>query len=195
MSHGSPSGADAQKKSDPVKTAIAVAVGAFALIVGIGLLASYAVGTHSLGANNEKTNSPEEIAKRIAPLTTLAVDGSKAPAAAAPVTAKAPDAPVVAMAIPVALPVGVAAAKPAGGEGVYNSACTACHGAGIAGAPKTGDKGAWAARVAQGKPTLYDHAIKGYQGKAGVMPAKGGNAALSDDDVKSAVDYLVALAK
>jgi cytochrome c5 len=83
----------------------------------------------------------------------------------------------------------------AGGEAVYKSACVACHGAGIAGAPKSGDKAAWSPRIAQGKSLLYEHAIRGYQGKAGVMPAKGGNAALADADVKSAVDYMVALAK
>ncbi|MEP7275105.1 MAG: c-type cytochrome, partial [Betaproteobacteria bacterium] len=73
--------------------------------------------------------------------------------------------------------------------------CIACHGAGIAGAPKFGDKGAWAPRLAQGVNTLYTHAIAGYTGKAGMMPAKGGNAALSDAEVKAAVDYMAAAAK
>jgi cytochrome c5 len=71
----------------------------------------------------------------------------------------------------------------------------ACHAAGVAGAPKTGDKSAWTPRIAQGANVLYDHALKGFQGKAGVMPAKGGNTALSDDDVKAAVDYMVGAAK
>jgi cytochrome c5 len=97
------------------------------------------------------------------------------------------------MAIPAAVAPG--AQSSAGGEGVYKTACIACHGAGIAGAPKAGDKAAWSPRIAQGKPMLYDHALKGYQGKAGVMPAKGGNVALADADVKSAVDYMVSLAK
>ena len=101
---------------------------------------------------------------------------------------------IVAIAIPAAIPAG-AAAPAATGEGTFKGACIACHGAGIAGAPKAGDKALWAPRIAQGKPTLYDHAIKGYQGKAGVMPAKGGNAGLADADVKAAVDYMVALAK
>jgi cytochrome c5 len=70
----------------------------------------------------------------------------------------------------------------------------ACHGAGIAGAPKVGDKAAWTARIAQGNPTLYEHAIKGYQGKAGVMPPKGGSTA-PDADVKAAVDYMVLSSK
>ena len=78
------------------------------------------------------------------------------------------------------------------GEDVYNGACMACHAAGIAGAPRTGDKAAWADRIAQGADTLYTHAIGGFQGKAGVMPAKGGTAALSHHEVKAAVDHMVA---
>jgi cytochrome c5 len=204
MSYGSHSGADAQKKSNPVKLAIAVAVGLLALILGIAGLASYSVGSFTLGATNEKARAPEAIAANIAPVTKLVVDPSKGPvpgagagtvAATAPSAAKAPDAPIVAMAIPAAAAPGAATAKPAGGETVYNAACTACHGPGIAGAPKSGDKAAWAPRIAQGKPTLYEHAIKGFQGKAGVMPAKGGNTSLSDDDVKAAVDYMIALNK
>jgi cytochrome c5 len=70
----------------------------------------------------------------------------------------------------------------------------ACHGAGIAGAPKVGDKTNWAPRIAQGNAVLYEHALKGFQGKAGVMPPKGGSAA-PDADVKAAVDYMVAAAK
>jgi cytochrome c5 len=80
------------------------------------------------------------------------------------------------------------------GKKLYEGVCVACHGQGIAGAPKFGDKAAWGPRIAQGKPTLYEHAIKGYVGKAGAMPAKGGSAA-SDDDVKAAVDYMAAAAK
>ena len=69
--------------------------------------------------------------------------------------------------------------------------CAACHDAGIAGAPAMGDKAAWSSRVAQGIDTLYEHAIQGFQGQAGYMPAKGGNAALSDESVKAAVDHMV----
>ena len=82
-----------------------------------------------------------------------------------------------------------------GGEEVYNQACVACHGAGIAGAPKFGDKGAWAARIAQGGDTMHKHAIEGYQGKGGFMPPKGGRTDLSDQSVINAVDYMVNAAK
>jgi cytochrome c5 len=210
MSDHSSSQANTASKSNPIKTAIFVALGALALIIGVFLLAKFAVGTHEVGATNEAANKPEMVAKRIAPVTSLLVvqqaggvpAASPAPAPAAAATtattataATAATAPVVAALIPAANPAGAAPAAAGGGEGVYKGACVACHGAGIAGAPKLGDKAAWATRIAQGKPTLYEHAIKGYQGKAGVMPAKGGNSALADADVQAAVDYMVASAK
>ena len=86
-------------------------------------------------------------------------------------------------------------AKAADGKGTYDKACMACHAAGVAGAPKLGDKAAWKDRIAQGNDTLYTHAIKGFQGKKGFMPAKGGNAALADADVKASVDYMVGQSK
>ena len=93
-----------------------------------------------------------------------------------------------------AAPVAAAGAS-VDGKGTYQSACFACHGTGAAGAPKVGDKGAWSARIAQGTAKLYDHAINGFQGKSGFMPAKGGNASLSDDAVKAAVDHMVSASK
>ena len=76
----------------------------------------------------------------------------------------------------------------------YNAACFACHGTGAAGAPLFGNKDAWKARIAQGNATLYANAIKGFQGKTGFMPAKGGSQ-LSDADVQAVVDYMVANSK
>ncbi|MGF1546277.1 MAG: c-type cytochrome [Thiotrichales bacterium] len=73
------------------------------------------------------------------------------------------------------------------GAKVYQTACGFCHDAGVAGAPKTGDSAAWAARIAAGVETMHTSAIKGI----GAMPAKGGNPALSDEDVKRAVDYMI----
>ena len=83
------------------------------------------------------------------------------------------------------------AAPPKDGTEVFQQVCSTCHGAGIAGAPKVGDKAVWAPRIAEGKATLYGHALQGFQGKSGVMPAKGGRADLSDDLIKQAVDYMV----
>ena len=82
-------------------------------------------------------------------------------------------------------------AVPKDGPALYDAVCKTCHETGLAGAPKFGDHAAWAARIAQGKPTLYEHAIKGYHGQAGVMPAKGGRADLSDQLIESGVDYMV----
>lgn len=76
----------------------------------------------------------------------------------------------------------------------YQAACFACHGTGAAGAPKVGDKAAWKARIAAGNATLYTHAIKGYKGKKGFMPAKGGSS-LSDSAVKAVVDHMVKKSK
>ena len=89
----------------------------------------------------------------------------------------------------------VAMAVPKNGKDLFDSVCTSCHGAGIAGAPKAGDKSAWSARIAEGKPTLYQHALNGFQGKSGVMPAKGGRTDLPDDLIKQGVDYMVSLAQ
>lgn len=77
----------------------------------------------------------------------------------------------------------------------YQKTCFACHGTGVAGAPKFGDKAAWKMHIAKGKATLYKHAIEGFKGTKGFMPAKGGNASLSDAEVKAAVDYMVAHSK
>jgi len=82
----------------------------------------------------------------------------------------------------------------ADGEAVFNKTCKMCHGAGIAGAPKAGDAEAWNPRIAKGNETLYDHAINGFHDKS-IMPAKGGNKTLSDEEVKAAVDYMVGLIK
>ncbi|MGD9388555.1 MAG: c-type cytochrome [Gammaproteobacteria bacterium] len=95
---------------------------------------------------------------------------------------------------PTAVAAPVAAAEPAAdlsGEDIYKVACTACHGAGIAGAPKTGDAAAWAPRVAKGMDTLVTHAIEGFQGEAGYMPPRGGYSDLTDEQVRDAVQYMV----
>jgi cytochrome c5 len=77
------------------------------------------------------------------------------------------------------------------GQKVYQASCIACHGAGIAGAPMVGNAAAWASRIEAGADSLYSNAINGFQGSSGMMPGKGGNASLSDDEVKAAVDYMV----
>ncbi len=79
------------------------------------------------------------------------------------------------------------------GPQVYNAACVVCHGNGVGGAPIVGDVDGWAARIAQGDDMLYDHAINGFQGEAITpMLPKGGRTDLSDQEVRDAVDYMVA---
>ncbi len=77
------------------------------------------------------------------------------------------------------------------GSVIFGNLCTGCHTSGAGNAP-TMDKGHWASRITQGKDTLYKHAIEGYTGPdGGVMPAKGGNPALTDDQVKATVDWML----
>ena len=94
-----------------------------------------------------------------------------------------------------ALAAPAAPAEDLAGEAVFNMACVACHGAGVAGAPKFSDAAAWAPRVAKGVATLHEHALKGFQGQAGFMPPKGGRVDLTDKSIMNAVDYMVAGSK
>jgi len=105
-----------------------------------------------------------------------------APAAAAPAAVTAP--------APAAAPAAPAVAENEVGKGVFGKTCAMCHAAGVAGAPKPGDKADWGPRIAQGKDTLYKHAIEGFTGAKGMMPAKGGAANLTDAEVKAAVDFM-----
>ena len=123
--------------------------------------------------------------KEPAPPAAVATAAATPPAATSP----SPAAPAA------AAPAPASATGKADGKKIYDTTCVACHGAGIAGAPKFGDKSAWTARIAEGNDTLYSHAIQGFQGKSGVMPPKGGNTTLPDADVKAAVDYMVTAAK
>ena len=136
------------------------------------------------GASFKEPVAPEAAAPAAANTASASATAVAAPAAAVAVAA----APVAA---PVAAPA-IAAADT--GKKLYDTACIACHGAGIAGAPKLGDKGAWAARIGQGDAVMYEHAIKGFQGKTGFMPPKGGSTA-PDAEVKAAVDYMVVASK
>ena len=109
---------------------------------------------------------------------------SEAPPAAAPAAAPAPVA-----AAPAPAP---AAADGGKGADIFKKTCAKCHQTGVAGAPKLGDKADWGPRIAQGNDTLYKHAIEGFNGSKGAMPPKGGSPSLSDDDMKTVVDFMVA---
>lgn len=86
----------------------------------------------------------------------------------------------------------VAAPASAPGAKTYKSTCSICHKSGLHGAPRFGNREDWVTRTANGNEPLYDHAIKGFKGNKGIMPARGSNYKLSDDEVKAAVDYMVA---
>ena len=85
---------------------------------------------------------------------------------------------------------GATAKGPKTGQEVYDGLCTSCHAAGVSGAPKMGDSGAWGSRIAQGEATLFKHALEGFTGSSGNMPAKGGNPGLSDLEVERAVVFM-----
>jgi cytochrome c5 len=121
-------------------------------------------------------------------LSACGQDSGKQAAAPAPAQSAAPAAPA---ATPAPSPVAAAPAANAVGESVYKKTCALCHASGTAGAPIPGNKADWEPRVAQGKDLLYKHAIEGFTGAKGQMPARGGNTALTDDEVKAAVAFMV----
>lgn len=106
---------------------------------------------------------------------------------AVPATAPAP--------APVAAPAVAPVAENTVGKSVFGKTCAMCHAVGAAGAPKPGDKADWEPRIAQGNEVLYKHALEGFTGAKGQMPARGANAALSNEEVKAAVDYMVDLSR
>jgi cytochrome c5 len=165
-----------------------------AITIGLFFISNALADAH---IDTEQRGNPiamAELEKRIAPVGTVVTDApavapAKSPVAVAP--AQIEMAPAVQVAMAPAAP-----AKPkVDGAAIYGQACVACHGAGIAGAPKFGDKAAWAPRIKQGMPTLYEHSLKGFTGKGGMMPPKGGRMDFSDEQVKAAVDHMVAAAK
>jgi cytochrome c5 len=175
-------------ETHPLKLAIAIVGGAVAMIVGIMLLVQFAIGSYGARSlKDEATMKPEVVASRIAPVAKLALD----PNAPAPAVAPAAGAPVAvaAVAIPKA-PAKAGGADAGKGKALYDTTCMACHAAGVAGAPKFGDKAAWAPRIKTGVAALYEAVLKG----KGAMPPKGGSSA-ADADLKAAVDYMVAAAK
>ena len=185
MSQHQPDPIENNNDSHPVKLAIIIAVGTLALIIGIILLAKFAVNAYGArDLKNDPAMRGEAVVKRIAPVAAVAVDPN---APAAP-----PAAPAAAVPAPNAgAPVKVAATEGAGAQKTYDAVCGMCHNAGVAGAPKVGDKAEWTKRLAQGKDTLYASAIKG----KGAMPARGGNPSIADADIRAAVDHLLATAK
>jgi cytochrome c5 len=144
-----------------------------------------------LMANKAGAKFDEPKAEAAAPAAAPAPMAAAPAAAAAPVAVAAAAPVAVAAAAPVAV-AAMAAAAPAAdvGKKLYDTACMACHVAGVAGAPKFGDKAAWAPRIATGLDALTASVVKG----KGAMPPKGGSAA-SDAEIRASVEYMVAAAR
>jgi cytochrome c5 len=157
--------------------------------VVLGLLVAFAVGVfafaHYIGEKNQVAHAltdprlQQSIEERVANPARVAVAGQDNSALTImPVTASA---------------ISTAAISYTSGTEVYDNVCSLCHKVGLMGAPKAGDKADWAPRIAQGKTKLYEHAIKGFTGKKGSMPAKGGDPRISDELIHEAVDHLISL--
>jgi cytochrome c5 len=173
----------------PGKLAVGVAIGAVALIVGIYLIVQLALHAYAgRSMKGDPSMSEAAVKSRIAPVAQLAIDPNAQVAAAAPAPAQSA---VASVSIPPPSAPAKAAAGAGSGKSTYDSVCHVCHAAGVAGAPKFGDKAAWAPRIKQGLAALHASALKG----KGAMPPKGGNPSLSDADVAAAVDYMVSAAK
>jgi len=123
----------------------------------------------SFSFNTYAKEDQSSVIERIKPFGSVCVQGKEC-AVKVPVVAAAP----------------AAGGAPRSGEQVYTAVCAGCHGAGVMGAPKYGAAADWAPRKAKGIAMLNDHALKGFN----AMPAKGGCAACSDDEIKAAVAYM-----
>ncbi|MGE0079780.1 MAG: cytochrome c5 family protein [Thiohalomonadaceae bacterium] len=130
-------------------------------------------GVHGLISPSRVADmSKEATLARIAPVGRLNTG--------APMVAEAP-----------AVPAAPAKASARSGEQVYNASCQACHATGAAGAPKLGDKAAWGPRIQQGMDTLVNHALNGFK----AMPARGTCGNCSDQEIRSAVEFMLSKSK
>jgi cytochrome c5 len=158
-------------------------IGGLSVITVLILIGALAIYAHE--PKEVDPNQAAQISERIAPMAAVYAGntGRAAMEAAAENAAKAAASQV-------------AYGGTTDGKTIYGNLCTSCHTAGIAGAPKLGNKSMWGPRIAQGLDTLVKHAIEGYHGPDGnYMPAKGGNPALTDAQVRAAVTWIVGQAK
>jgi cytochrome c5 len=170
--------------SNPVTSTDRIFLKHFAML--IGFLVLVAIALIALGIYIYSKHPPEPnpnlgvASERIAPVGAVyAGDTGRAAMAAAQEAAKA------------AAAAQVAYGGTTDGKTIYGNLCHSCHDTGAGGAPKITDKAIWAPRVAEGLDTLVKHAIEGYTGKSGIMPAKGGNPSLTDEQVKATVQWIV----
>lgn len=151
-------------------------VGIFVGIVAGILLLGDLVG-EGLGAQAEEGAAQSAIVERIRPIGEVALIGDPTLAAAPSDGATAPPPAAVSSTL--------------SGTELYDQLCALCHAAGVGGAPLLTDLASWQPRIEQGAEVLRDHVINGYQGSAGVMPAKGGRTDLSDAEVLAAMQYML----
>lgn len=173
----------------PIKTpkqlVVVVVLSFVVTVLGIVMIVELVTGGLKVDPKSPAM-SEEAVARRLKPVDEVVIAEAGAPATATKSTRPAAGAAVQSSAGPVK-----SASGAADGKKTYDTVCAVCHAAGIAGAPKTGDKAAWKPRIAQGKDVLYNSAIKGKN----LMPPKGGAASLADADIKAAVDYLISQGK
>lgn len=158
-------------------------IGGLAVLTVVLILSALAIYSHEPKETNP--DEPARIAERIAPAGAVYAGntGRAAMQAAADAASKAAASQV-------------AYGGTTDGKAIYDHLCTSCHTAGIAGAPKLGNKTMWGPRIAQGLDVLVKHATEGYHGPDGnFMPPKGGNPALTEAQVKAAVSWIVGQAK
>lgn len=153
---------------------ISLLLAALGFVVGTAQAATTKeVSEHALG--DRSVYSERATIERIKPIGKICIQGQECPGA-----------PVAAIIEAPATDAGAASGARSGAD-IYKTTCATCHAAGIAGAPKLGDKAAWAPRIAQGKDTLYKHAISGFN----AMPPKGTCMTCSDDEIKATVDFMI----
>jgi len=172
-----------------------IVIGLIAVAMAIFFVIAQIVGGRDAEHASQRAAQTKEMTKPAGEVNVAKETAQDAGPAPEPATTT----PVPVEAAPAAEPMADAAA-PAGdnelGKKTYEGLCFSCHGSGLPMVPQFKNKEAWAPRIAQGKEVLYSHALGGFTGAAGMpMPAKGGNPALSDDEVKAAVDYMVSNAQ
>lgn len=146
----------------------------------VGVITALALLPVSAIADEETAAEREALVKRLAPVGQLCLEGQTCTSTEVPQTAM-DDSNIAVVEEP-------SAAAQYDGEALYAQAsCGACHAAGIAGAPATGESAAWTARLTKGTDELYASAINGL----GAMPPKGGRFNVSDDEIKAIVDYMI----
>jgi cytochrome c5 len=166
------------KSDQSVLRQFSIMIGGLAVLTVVLILAALAIHEHEPKETNPK--QPARVAARIAPDGAVYAGntGRAAMQAAADAAAKAAASQV-------------AYGGTTDGKAIFDQLCTSCHTSGVAGAPKVGDKAVWGPRLAEGIDTLIKHAIEGYHGPDGnFMPPKGGNPALTDEQVTNAVHWI-----